>query len=148
MDADPEFVGQFPAGAEERILAMMGDGRRQGQAHPVAVNSATSALHIACMALDVGPGDWVWTSPVTFVASANCAIYCGAKVDFVDIDPRYFRPLEVDVLRGDASKAESRLGWSPTVTFKQLVRIMLSADLEEQGIDPDTVLIPTDDADE
>jgi GDPmannose 4,6-dehydratase len=68
--------------------------------------------------------------------------------DFVDIDPRYFRPLEVDVLRGDASKAESRLGWSPTVTFKQLVRIMLSADLEEQGIDPDTVLIPTDDADE
>lgn len=52
----------------------------------VAVNSATSALHIACLALDVGPGDLVWTSPNTFVASANCALYCGAKVDFVDID--------------------------------------------------------------
>jgi UDP-4-amino-4,6-dideoxy-N-acetyl-beta-L-altrosamine transaminase len=59
-----------------------------GAAHAVAVNSATSALHIACMALDLGPGDWLWTSPNTFVASANCALYCGAKVDFVDIDPR------------------------------------------------------------
>lgn len=53
----------------------------------VAVNSATSALHIACLALDVGPGDRVWTSPITFVASANCALYCGAEVDFVDINP-------------------------------------------------------------
>ncbi len=58
-----------------------------GAQHAVAVNSATSALHIACLALGVGPGDWVWTSPVTFVASANCALYCGAQVDFVDIDP-------------------------------------------------------------
>lgn len=58
--------------------------------HAVAVNSATSALHIACMALDLGPGDWLWTSPNTFVASANCALYCGAKVDFVDIDPRTY----------------------------------------------------------
>jgi UDP-4-amino-4,6-dideoxy-N-acetyl-beta-L-altrosamine transaminase len=61
-----------------------------GAAHAVAVNSATSALHIACLALDVGPGDTVWTSPNSFVASANCAIYCGAKVDFVDIDPATF----------------------------------------------------------
>lgn len=52
----------------------------------VAVNSATSALHIACLALGVGPGDRVWTSPNSFVASANCALYCGAKVDFVDIE--------------------------------------------------------------
>ena len=52
-----------------------------------AVNSATSALHIACMALDIGPGDIVWTSPITFVASSNCALYCGGSVDFVDIDP-------------------------------------------------------------
>lgn len=59
-----------------------------GAKHAVAVNSATSALHIACLALGVGPGDWVWTSPITFVASANCARYCGANVDFVDIDPR------------------------------------------------------------
>jgi len=58
-----------------------------GTAHAVAVNSATSALHLACLALDVGPGDSVWTSPITFVASANCARYCGAQVDFVDIDP-------------------------------------------------------------
>ena len=52
-----------------------------------AVNSATSALHIACLALDVGENDIVWTVPNTFVASANCALYCGAKIDFVDIDP-------------------------------------------------------------
>lgn len=55
--------------------------------HAVAVNSATSALHIALMALDVGTGDVVWTSPNTFVASSNAALYCGAAVDFVDIDP-------------------------------------------------------------
>ena len=58
-----------------------------GVGHAVAVNSATSALHIACLALDLGPGDWLWTTPVTFVASANCGLYCGAQVDFVDIDP-------------------------------------------------------------
>ena len=61
-----------------------------GAKHAVAVNSATSALHIACLALDLGPGDWLWTSPNTFVASANCALYCGAQVDFVDIDPRTY----------------------------------------------------------
>jgi len=55
--------------------------------HAVAVNSATSALHISCLALEVGKYDYVWTSPTTFVASANCALYCGAKIDFVDIDP-------------------------------------------------------------
>jgi UDP-4-amino-4,6-dideoxy-N-acetyl-beta-L-altrosamine transaminase len=54
--------------------------------YAIAVNSATSALHIACMALDLGPGDILWTSPMTFVASSNCGLYCGAKVDFVDID--------------------------------------------------------------
>lgn len=58
--------------------------------HAVAVNSATSALHIACLALGLGPGDWLWTTPNTFVASANCALYCGAQVDFVDIDPRTY----------------------------------------------------------
>src|SRR5687768_15695220 len=61
-----------------------------GVQHAVAVNSATSALHIACLALGVGPGDWVWTSPITFAASANCALYCGAQVDFVDVDPRTY----------------------------------------------------------
>jgi len=53
----------------------------------VAMNSATSALHLACLALGVGPGDRVWTSPISFVASANCALYCGADIDFVDVDP-------------------------------------------------------------
>ena len=52
----------------------------------VAVNSATSALHLACLALDLSKNDYLWTSPITFVASANCARYCGAKIDFVDID--------------------------------------------------------------
>jgi len=55
--------------------------------HAVATNSATSALHVACLALNLREGDWLWTTPITFVASANCGLYCGAKVDFVDIDP-------------------------------------------------------------
>jgi len=58
-----------------------------GAKYGVAVNSATSALHIACLALDLGRGDYLWTSPNSFVASANCGLYCGAQVDFVDIDP-------------------------------------------------------------
>ena len=57
-----------------------------GVDYGVAVNSATSALHIACLSLGLGKGDWLWTSPNSFVASANCALYCGAKIDFVDID--------------------------------------------------------------
>lgn len=64
--------------------------RACGGAHAVAVNSATSALHVACLALDIGTGDTVWTSPNTFLATANCARYCGAKVDFVDIDAGTF----------------------------------------------------------
>lgn len=61
-----------------------------GAKHGLAVNSATSALHIACLTLGLGPGDWLWTTPITFVASANCGLYCGARVDFVDIDPRTY----------------------------------------------------------
>ena len=61
-----------------------------GASHAIAVNSATSALHIACLSLGLGTGDWLWTSPITFVASANCGLYCGAKIDFVDIDPRTY----------------------------------------------------------
>lgn len=76
-----------------------------GAQHTVAVNSATSALHIACLALGVGPGDEVWTSPVTFVASSNCALYCGAKVDFVDIDPRTYN-LSVECLAQKLADAE------------------------------------------
>ena len=61
-----------------------------GAQHAVAANSSTSALHIACMALELGPDDWLWTSPNTFVASSNCGLYCGAQVDFVDTDPRTY----------------------------------------------------------
>ena len=69
----------------ERIVA-----GHVGAKHALAVNSATSALHIACLALGLGTNDYLWTSPITFVASANCGLYCGAKVDFVDIDPRTY----------------------------------------------------------
>lgn len=81
-----DFLTQGPAvPAFERSVADY-----CGVPHAVAVNSATSALHIACAALGLGPGDRLWTSPNTFVASANCARYCGAEVDFVDIDPRSY----------------------------------------------------------
>jgi UDP-4-amino-4,6-dideoxy-N-acetyl-beta-L-altrosamine transaminase len=58
-----------------------------GANYAVAVSSATAGLHLACLALELGAGDWLWTTPITFVASANCGLYCGAKIDFVDIDP-------------------------------------------------------------
>ena len=61
-----------------------------GARYALAVNSATSALHIACLALGVGKGDIVWTSPITFVASSNCALYCGAEIDFIDIDSKTY----------------------------------------------------------
>lgn len=78
-----------------------------GAAHAVAVNSATSALHIACLALGLGPGDWLWTSPVSFVASSNCALYCGAQVDFVDIDPQTYNlcPVALERKLVDAERA-------------------------------------------
>ena len=61
-----------------------------GVKHAVALNSSTSALHISCLSLGLKAGDWLWTSPITFVASANCGLYCGAKVDFIDIDPETY----------------------------------------------------------
>lgn len=76
-----------------------------GAQYAVAVNSATSALHIACLALDLGQGDWLWTSPITFVASANCGLYCGAQVDFVDIDPFTYN-MSVDRLAEKLDQAE------------------------------------------
>lgn len=75
--------------------------------YAVAVNSATSALHIACLALGVGHGDWVWTTPVTFVASANCALYCGAKIDFVDIDPVSYN-MSISALKSKLALAKER----------------------------------------
>ena len=76
-----------------------------GAQYSVAVSSGTAALHIACLALDLGPGDWLWTSPSTFVASANCALYCGAQVDFVDIDPRTYN-MSVELLTEKLVQAE------------------------------------------
>jgi UDP-4-amino-4,6-dideoxy-N-acetyl-beta-L-altrosamine transaminase len=81
-----DFLTQGPRVPEfERLIC-----RLFGSQYAISANSATSALHLACMALGVGPGDRVWTSAVTFVASANCAVYCGADVDFVDINSRTF----------------------------------------------------------
>ena len=78
-----DFLTQGPqVPAFEQALASY-----TGAAHGVATNSATSALHLACLALGLGEGGWLWTTPITFVASANCGLYCGAQVDFVDIDP-------------------------------------------------------------
>ncbi|MBJ7392756.1 MAG: aminotransferase class I/II-fold pyridoxal phosphate-dependent enzyme, partial [Chthoniobacterales bacterium] len=78
-----EFLTQGPAvPAFERAFA-----QRHAVAHAVAVSNATAGLHLACLALGVGAGSRVWTSPNSFLASANCALYCGASIDFVDIDP-------------------------------------------------------------
>ncbi len=86
---------------------------KTGAKFAVAVNSATSALHLACLALGLGPNDWLWTSPNTFVASANCARYCGANVDFVDIDPATYN-LSVDSLAQKLMQAE-KLGKLPKI---------------------------------
>jgi len=75
-----------------------------GVRYAVAVNSCTSALHIACLALGLGDGDILWTSPITFVASANCALYCGASVDFVDIEP--------DTALMSVEKLKEKLEWA------------------------------------
>jgi UDP-4-amino-4,6-dideoxy-N-acetyl-beta-L-altrosamine transaminase len=84
-----------------------------GAPHAVATCNATAALHIACLALGVGPGDRVWTSPITFVASANCALYCGASVDFVDIDPATYN-MSVSQLARKLEEAE-KTGTLPKV---------------------------------
>ena len=80
-----------------------------GATFSLAVNSATSALHIACLALGLGRGDRLWTTPVTFVASANCGLYCGAEIDFVDIDPQTYNmsvaALEAKLIDAKASNA-------------------------------------------
>ena len=78
-----DWLTQGPSVGAFEAAAMLYSGAKFG----CAVNSATSALHLACMALELQGGDWLWTTPNTFVASANCALYCGARVDFVDIDP-------------------------------------------------------------
>ena len=95
----------------------------------VAVNSATSALHLACLALGVGPGDWVWTSPVTFVASANAALYCGAEVDFVDIDPRTYNM--------SAAKLEEKL--NQAARDGKLPKVIIPVHLTGQSCDMEAI---------
>lgn len=93
--------------------------------HAIAVNSATSALHIACLALGLGPGDWLWTSPNTFVASANCGRYCGADIDFVDIDPKTYN-MSVDALSEKLIQAEK---------LKKLPKILIPVHFAGQPCD-------------
>lgn len=96
-----DFLTQGPEIAKfEAAIAAL-----HGASHAVAVCNATAALHVACLALDVGPGDRIWTSPNSFVASANCGLYCGATVDFVDIDP-ITRNLSVLLLAAKLEKAQ------------------------------------------
>jgi UDP-4-amino-4,6-dideoxy-N-acetyl-beta-L-altrosamine transaminase len=102
-----DYLTQGPAvGAFEQAFS-----RRHEVAHAVAVSNATAALHIACLALGIGPGKRVWTSPISFLASANCALYCGAQIDFVDIDAAT-RNLSVAALADKLERA-SRCGTLP-----------------------------------
>lgn len=106
-----DYITQGPAvAAFERRLAELTDS-----AHAVAFNSATSALHAACLALEVGPGHLVWTSPISFVASSNCALYCGADIDFIDIESDTFN-MSVAALAAKLEQAE-RNGRLPQVVI-------------------------------
>lgn len=96
-----DFLTQGPAVPQFETVVASCCAAKYG----VAVNSATSALHLACLALELKPGDRLWTSPNTFVASANCARYCGASVDFVDIDQRTLN-LSPDALAIKLEQAE------------------------------------------
>jgi len=96
-----------------------------GVKHTVAVNSATSALHIACLALGLGEEDWLWTSPNTFVASANCGLYCRAKVDFIDIDPKTYN-MDVNALKAKLEIAEQK---------KELPKILIPVHFAGQSCD-------------
>lgn len=104
-----DFLTQGPVvGKFEQAIAQY-----CGVKYGVAVNSGTSALHIACLSLGIGVGDVVWTTPITFVASANCVRYCGADVDFVDIDPNTYnmsvvaleQKLSIAKIQGNLPKA-------------------------------------------
>jgi UDP-4-amino-4,6-dideoxy-N-acetyl-beta-L-altrosamine transaminase len=97
-----DFLTQGPLGPKfEAALAL-----KVGAKHAVVSNSATSSLHLACLALGLGPGDLFWTSPITFVATSNAALYCGADVDFVDVDPATYNlcPIALEAKLADARK--------------------------------------------
>jgi len=106
-----DLITQGPLG--ERFEAALAE--RVGAGHAVVANSGTSALHLACCALEVGPGSRVWTSPISFVASANCARYCGADVSFVDVEPESGN-LSVAALQAALEQGE-RAGRLPDVVI-------------------------------
>ena len=120
-----DFLTQGPAVPlfEEAVA------QHSGARHAVAVNSATSALHIALMAMDVGVGDIVWTTPNTFVASSNAALYCGATVNFVDIDPLTYN-MSVTALADKLASAEKR---------GQLPKVLIPVHLTGQPCDMVTI---------
>lgn len=116
-----DFLTQGPA--IERFERAVAD--YCGVNYAVAVTNATSALHIACLAADLGPGDILWTSPITFVASANCGRYCGATVDFVDIDAKTYN-MSVDALEDKLRQAKKE---------NQLPKIVVPVHLAGQSCD-------------
>ena len=96
-----------------------------GTEYGVAVNSATSALHIACLALGLREGDWLWTSPNSFVASANCGLYCDARIDFVDIDQQTYN-MSVEELEKKLAQAKQE---------KKLPKILIPVHFSGQSCD-------------
>lgn len=100
-----------------------------GATHACAVANATAALHLACLALEVGPGKRVWTSPNTFLASANCGRYCGAEVDFVDIDPRSYN---LSVARLEEKLADAARG-------DRLPHVLVTVDFAGQPCEADRI---------
>jgi len=120
-----DFLTQGPqVAAFESEIALYCNAR-----HACAVNSATSALHLACLSLGLGPGDRLWTSPITFVSSANCALHCGAKVDFVDIDPDTCN-MSIECLEGKLIRAK-KVG--------QLPKIIVAVHLGGQSCDMQSI---------
>lgn len=106
-----DFLTQGPKGAEfEQAFA-----ERQSVKHAIGVSNATAALHIGCLAMGVGPGSLVWTSPNSFVSSANCAVFCGAEIDFVDTDP-LTRNMSLEALTAKLEAAD-RAGKLPDVVI-------------------------------
>jgi len=105
-----------------------------GADYGVAVNSGTSALHIACLALELGEGDWLWTSPISFLASANCGRYCGASVDFVDIDSKTWN-ISISALEQKLVKAEQN---------GKLPKILVTVHLCGLSCDMDAIAILAD----
>lgn len=116
-----DFLTQGPAvPAFEQAVAQV-----VGAKHAVAMNSATSALHVACLALGLGEGDYLWTTPNTFVASANCALYCGASVDFVDINADSLN-ISVEVLANKLVEADK---------FGKLPKVVVAVDFAGRPCD-------------